>query len=145
MSPEGVCQWTLPLPVSLELTATQQDLIRDLILNFERKTNRIARAKSASSPGGASFMGPPTISDEDSVHHRSWLAKVSKDSNYVAPSPPWQPTLSSPIVPTSSGRSTILMPPSFTAQFPADDDDDDTDDDESKNYMAMDGAHLKRV
>lgn len=64
MSPDRKTHWNLPLIVSLELTAEQQDRIRDLIYDFERKTRRTARAKmSASQPVNLPLEEP----DIDSV------------------------------------------------------------------------------
>jgi len=47
MSPSRETSWSLPLSISLELDADQQDFIRDLVYEFEQRTKRTAQAKMA--------------------------------------------------------------------------------------------------
>jgi hypothetical protein len=84
MSPSHEPSWTLPLVVSLELSADQQDFIRDCIYDYESKYKRSARARLGSS--SSSSVAPVTSSVVTSlpVAKPTISGYISSDS-YVRP------------------------------------------------------------
>lgn len=93
MSPNRDTSWTLPLSISLELDAEQQDFIRDRIYEFEQRSKRTARAKMT--PLGQA--PPPAVVQ---------LPDQQPDGSiYIKPSP------SSAVSGGSPSRPTSVFPP----------------------------------
>lgn len=114
MTPDGSTRWTLPLEISLELTADQQDRIRDLIYDFERKTLRTARAKSTAANQSVGAPSPVAKTSCSSI-------SVDPNGDYVGP------------VQLSPAAIDTTVPVIHTEHKP-----------DTPHYMPMDGLHMAR-